>query len=109
MGDMHGVLKLIAMFLVGMYSIVSPFLGLMYSHIHISFTSLRNPISTEQNAGATFGYYKFTHKSSPKQELLEAVQEASNAFPYDDNLKLVVKAVKLLPEVNLPLPVFDKI
>ncbi|GES85619.1 hypothetical protein RCL2_001272300 [Rhizophagus clarus] len=60
---MHGVLKSIAVFLA------------------------KTPISTDTNAGATFGYYEFTRESSPKQQLYAAVEAASKAFPHSDELK----------------------
>ncbi|RIA79303.1 ferritin-like-domain-containing protein [Glomus cerebriforme] len=60
---MHGVLKPIAMFLA------------------------ETPVSTDTNAGATFGYYEFTRESNPKQQLQAAVKKASEAFPYSDKLK----------------------
>ncbi|GES85548.1 hypothetical protein RCL2_001265200 [Rhizophagus clarus] len=59
---MHGVLKPIATFLAEL------------------------PITADKNAGATFGYYEFTDESSPKQQLIAAVQEAYKAFPKSNEL-----------------------
>ncbi|CAG8622264.1 14995_t:CDS:10, partial [Acaulospora morrowiae] len=59
---MHGVLRPIATFLA------------------------EQPISSDTNAGATFGYYIFTNYSSLKNQLIAAVKEASKAFPDNDKL-----------------------
>ncbi|CAG8529015.1 679_t:CDS:10 [Dentiscutata erythropus] len=80
---MHGVLKPIATFLA------------------------ETPISTDTNAGATFGYYKFTRESGPKQQLIEAVKAASEAFPNNDELKNALKVVNSLPDISLS--VFDEV
>jgi hypothetical protein len=105
---MHGVLKPIAMFLAGTYPVKFLLQIFCYlTNLQLPFTLQEIPISTDTNAGATFGYYKFTRESDPKQQLIAAVQAASEAFPYSDKLKDVVKAVTSLPEI--PLPVFCEI
>ncbi|CAG8505640.1 11783_t:CDS:10 [Dentiscutata erythropus] len=73
---MHGVLKPIATFLA------------------------KTPVSNDMNAGASFGYYEFDNKSSPKDQLKKAVEAASKAFSYSDELGNAVTAVDALPDVS---------
>ena len=65
--------------------------------------SQETPISSDTNAGATFGYYEFTDKSSVKQQLIAAVQEASKAFPDSDKLKTAANVVTSLPDISLTI------
>ncbi|RIB10951.1 hypothetical protein C2G38_146146 [Gigaspora rosea] len=73
---MHGVLKPIATFLA------------------------KTPVSSDMNAGATFGFYKFEDTSSPKDQLKKAIEAAAEAFSYSDELNTAVKAVDALPDVS---------
>ncbi|CAG8780570.1 18193_t:CDS:2, partial [Dentiscutata erythropus] len=73
---MHGVLKPIATFLA------------------------KTPVSTDMNAGASFGYYEFDKASSPKDQLKKAIDAASEAFSYSDELKNAVTAVDALPDLS---------
>ncbi|CAG8611768.1 13862_t:CDS:10 [Funneliformis mosseae] len=60
----------------------------------IAISLAKTPISADQHAGATFGYYEFTHGTSkPKQQLLNVVKAS--------NLDGVLKVVQTLPDVIL--------
>jgi len=76
---MHGVLRPIAVFLAA------------------------TPISSDTNAGATFGYYEFTGKSSVRSQLIAVVQEAFKAFPDSDELKTAANVVTSLPDISLTI------
>ncbi|CAG8701901.1 4483_t:CDS:10, partial [Cetraspora pellucida] len=73
---MHGVLKPIATFLA------------------------KTSVTSDLNAGSTFGFYQFENTSSPKDQLKKVIEEAAKAFSYSDELKNAVTAVDALPDVS---------